>query len=407
MNTTAANFEDATNATEEPIVSVESLSVSLGGSTVLSDVSCTIDRGRVVGVIGPNGAGKTTLLRAINGTGPIDDGEITVAGRSVSRCGATEMARLVGSVPQSTLLSFSFTVREIVEMGRHPHISRFGAMDHDDVRAVEAALETTETSQFADRQITAVSGGERQRVLVARALAQETPLLVLDEPTASLDINHATRTLSLVRELASEERTVIAAIHDLDLAARYCDELLLVASGDVIAQGSPAEVLGEDAIEAAFETSVAIPTDPVTATQRVVPLSSVPSNECEQTVHIVGHGGLARDVIVSAAESGITGSIGILSKTDSAVDTATAHGFETITTSPLSPPSEQCRSDLVRACDKADHVIAVQPLDETNRELLSSVTVDSDRWWQVEQTDEIRSVIFTIVDNKDARINSY
>ena len=398
MNTTAADFEDATNATAEPIVSVDSVSISLGGSAVLSDVSCSIDRGSVVGVIGPNGAGKTTLLRAINGTGPIDSGEIAVAGRSVLRCGSTEMARLVGTVPQSTQLSFSFTVREIVEMGRHPHISRFGSMDHDDVCAVEEALERTETAQFADRQITAVSGGERQRVLVARALAQETPLLVLDEPTASLDINHAAQTLSLVRELASKERTVIAAIHDLDLAARYCDELLLVASGDILAQGPPTEVLKRDAIENAFQTTVAIPTDPVTATPRVVPLSSAPVGEHEPTVHIVGHGGPARDTIAAFAAHGIRGSIGIFSETDSAVETASAHGFETITTPPLSPASAQCRSELRRACDGVDHVIVVEPLDETNREVLSSVDVDSDRVWKLERGADIRSIVSAIVE---------
>lgn len=181
-----------------PMLDVSDLAVSFGEQSVVSGVDFSVDRGSLVGLVGPNGAGKTTVLRAVKGTLNPDNGTVCVDGEPISDRSAKAVSRLVASTPQGTALSFDFSVRQTVEMGRTPHLGRFDRMDEADRRAVERAMERASVTQFADRPFTLLSGGERQRVLLARALAQETPVLLLDEPTANLDINHAVRTLSLI-----------------------------------------------------------------------------------------------------------------------------------------------------------------------------------------------------------------
>jgi len=225
------------------MVRAADVSVTLGDVPVLRGVDLAVPPGSLVGLVGPNGAGKTTLLRVLRGTLSPDAGRAAVAGRRVGALSARGRGRLVASVPQGTALSFDFTVERVVEMGRTPHVPRLRGLDAADRAAVRRAMARTDVERFADRSIAAVSGGERSRVLLARALAQETPVLLLDEPTASLDVNHAVRTLELVRELTADGKTAVAAIHDLDLAARYCDELALLSDGRVRAAGPPADVL--------------------------------------------------------------------------------------------------------------------------------------------------------------------
>nr|WP_158203357.1 ATP-binding cassette domain-containing protein [Halomarina oriensis] len=245
----------------------------MGGERVLDDVSFDVAAGTLVGVCGPNGAGKTTLLRTVNGILTPDSGSVTVDGEDVASLSARALARRVATVPQDTSFAFDFPVREVVAMGRTAHRGRFERATTADRDAVDAALERAQVDTLADRSVGAVSGGERQRVLLARALAQQTPVLLLDEPTASLDINHQVRTLSLVRSLVDEGKTALAAIHDLDLAARFCDALLVVAGGRVLAAGPPEEVLDEPVLERAFGTRTAVRSNPVTGTPTVTALA--------------------------------------------------------------------------------------------------------------------------------------
>ena len=256
----------------DPPLIVDDVSVALGGRKVLSNVSLTADNGELVGLIGPNGAGKTTLLRAIRGGLTTTTGAVTVTGQSVSSLSAREIGRRVATVPQETELSFGFSVKQAVAMGRHAHIGRFGTPDEADQEAIADALARTDLTSLADRPVTDLSGGERQRVLLARALAQATPVLLLDEPTASLDINHAIRTLETVRAVVDDGTATVAAIHDLDLAARYCDRLVLLAEGDVVAAGDPDSVLTSETLDDAFDATAVVSQDAVTDTPRVTAL---------------------------------------------------------------------------------------------------------------------------------------
>ena len=254
------------------MIEVESVDVSLGDTEILRDVSLRVPAGEFVGLVGPNGAGKTTLLRTVNGAIDPDAGRVLVDGDRMDDLSSRAGSRRVATVPQDTGTRFAFSVADVVAMGRTPHRSRFGS-DGDGDDAVERALERTSTASFRDRRISTLSGGERQRVFVARAIAQEAPALVLDEPTASLDVNHATRTLSLVRELVADGRAVLGAIHDLEAAARFCDRLVMLADGEVVASGEPADVLTADALATSFDMESVVTRNPVTGTPTVTPLS--------------------------------------------------------------------------------------------------------------------------------------
>jgi iron complex transport system ATP-binding protein len=254
------------------VIRIEDVSVELGGREVLEGVSLSVPGGEFLGLVGPNGAGKTTLLRTVNGLVDPTRGRVAVAGEPVAGRPARDLARRVATVPQETTLGFDFTARDVVAMGRTPHQSRLSAPDDGDRSAVERALDRTATADLAGRPVGELSGGERQRVLLARALAQETPVLLLDEPTASLDVNHAVTTLSLVRELAGEGRTAVAAIHDLDLAARFCDRLALLAGGELVAVGDPAEVLTAERLERTYGVRTVVTDHPVTGAPTVTAL---------------------------------------------------------------------------------------------------------------------------------------
>jgi len=262
-----------------PVLAVDDLSVDLGGTEILSDVSMTAETGELVGLIGPNGAGKTTLLRAIRGSVQPTRGTVTVDGQRVDGLSAREIGRLVATVPQETQLSFSFSVEQAVAMGRNPHISRFGTASETDRKLVADAIAETELSTFRERPVTDLSGGERQRVLLARALAQDTPLLLLDEPTANLDINHAIKTLDLVRSTVDDGTAAVAAIHDLNHAARYCDRLVVLADGAIVAAGSPTSVLTEETLKQAFDARTVVSEDTTTESPRVTALSDNPVDD--------------------------------------------------------------------------------------------------------------------------------
>jgi iron complex transport system ATP-binding protein len=237
---------------------VENLSAAYGGAVVLRDVSLTATAGQVLGLIGPNGAGKSTLLRAISGTLAPTAGRIRLGDTDLVRLPAAERARLVAAVPQGANLPEGFRVAEVVLMGRAPHLPRFGGESaHDHEIAYQAMLQTAIWS-LADRWIGELSGGERQRVLIARALAQQPRLLLLDEATAQLDLKHQTATLDTARRLAHSGLTVIAALHDLNLAALYADRLALLHQGALLICDTPEHVLTTDWLRQAYDVEALV-----------------------------------------------------------------------------------------------------------------------------------------------------
>jgi len=326
-----------------PAVELDGVSVSMGNVSVLSDVSLSVERGTFLGVIGPNGAGKTTLLRTVNGILDPDAGAVTVAGEPVHALSSKAASRLVATVPQDTSLAFDFRVRDVIEMGRYPHRDRLGrerAGDDpgrtEDADPVAAAMAHADVARFADRPVTEVSGGERQRVLLARALAQDAPLLLCDEPTASLDVNHGLCSLELVADLRDRGKTVVAAIHDLDLAARYCDELALLSDGEIVARGQPEAVLESGALGDAFDTSIVRSRDRVTGAPSVTALPD-PAPDRDATVHVVAGNGSGAGVLSALVAAGFEVSVGVLREGDPDAEVATQLGCEGVSVPPYTP----------------------------------------------------------------------
>ena len=233
---------------------LEDVSVDLGGTRIVDGVSAALPRGTVTGIIGPNGAGKSTLLRALAGLVPVSAGAIGWEDTDLLRLSVRQRARLLALIEQSAHTSEPLTVREVVELGRMPHqrALRFGGASAEDAARVEDAMSTAGCLDLAERRFTTLSGGQQQRVGLARALAQEPQLLLLDEPTNHLDPHAQLRTLGLMRRLANDGLTLIAALHDLTHAAAVCDTVLVLRDGALHAAGDPDSVLTPDTIREVY-----------------------------------------------------------------------------------------------------------------------------------------------------------
>ncbi len=244
---------------DEPVLEARSLHCGYDGREVLADVDAELRRGEFLGLIGPNGSGKTTLLRALAGRLPASGGAVVLDGTPLSAHPRREVAQRLAVVPQMTSPPFEFTVAEIVAMGRTPHLGRLEREGPEDRDAIERAMDLTGTEALGDRPVTELSGGEFQRVIIARALAQEAPIMLLDEPVAHLDIGHQVEIFDLLLRLnRDEDRSILCVSHDLNLAARYCDRLVAMDAGRVVAEGPPTEVLTEQRVSELYACRVRV-----------------------------------------------------------------------------------------------------------------------------------------------------
>lgn len=248
-----------------PLLTVEDLSFSYGEKPILSNLSFQVPAGGFTGIVGPNGSGKTTLLKCLSKTLLPTRGRVTFAGQDLTGIKLRALARMMGVVPQQWETPFAFTVRDVVMMGRFPHAPRWAGESDEDRAVVREAMEATKTWELADRYITELSGGERQRVLIAQALAQTPRLLLLDEPTAHLDVNQTLAILALLQELNGVKGlTILAVFHDLNLAARYCHRLIILKEGRIYAQGRPEEVLTSANVATVFGVETHVGAEPFT-----------------------------------------------------------------------------------------------------------------------------------------------
>ncbi|MDD1772705.1 MAG: ABC transporter ATP-binding protein [Methanomassiliicoccales archaeon] len=244
------------------MMEIKDLRFSYREKPVLDDVDLEIRPGEILGILGPNGCGKTTLLKLLNRNLHPQGGKVLMKGTDIEEMSKKHIARHIAVVPQSNEIRFSFSVRDIVTMGRMPFLDSFRGESSDDLRIVEEAMEKTSVSEFADRPINTMSGGERQRVIIARALAQRPEILLLDEPTLHLDIDHQFEVLDLVKRLSDlEGLTVVIVSHDLPMVVKYCDRMVLIHDHKVFAMGTPQEVLTKENMRTVFNIDAVLEYD--------------------------------------------------------------------------------------------------------------------------------------------------
>ena len=241
--------------TASAFLTTQGLNVRLGSRLVLNDISLALSAGHLVALVGPNGAGKTTLLRALAGL-IASDGAVHVAGDALSSLSLRERARRFGYLPQGHIVHWPLPARDIVALGRYPHGATDPArLSPDDAAAVQRAMQATDTVEFSARRVTELSGGERSRVALARVLAVEAPVILADEPTASLDPRHQIDVMKTLRGAADKGTLVMVVTHDLGLAARFADTVLVLRDGHLVAQGTPGEALSEAIMGDVFRVS--------------------------------------------------------------------------------------------------------------------------------------------------------
>ena len=332
------------------------ITVGYGEHTVLKSVSLAIEQGGFLGILGPNGCGKTTFLRSLSKVLKPEDGVVYIDGKTVSSYDAKTFAKTVGCVSQETETGFEFSVRDIVLMGRHPHIGRLAPLTAEDYAIADEAMRFTNTLQFKDRLVTELSGGERQRVLIAKTLAQQPKILLLDEPTNHLDVCHQIEILQLIRSL-TPKITVIGVLHDLNLASYFCDRIVLMEKGQILSVGTPAEVLTPEQVYNVFSVRMIVSPHPVTGKPYLIPEYGIPQTPGSRHIHVISGGGSGAELFYSLSLHGFTVTAGVLSANDSDAQAASVLGIETILEPPFAAVSEASAARLKELVAKADAVV--------------------------------------------------
>ncbi|NMB79053.1 MAG: ABC transporter ATP-binding protein, partial [Methanomicrobiales archaeon] len=355
------------------MVRIENLHAGYPGKEILRAVSCSFGAGTFTGIIGPNGSGKTTLLRAISRVLP-SRGTLELEGQDIRNYSPAELGTRLGFVPQDEARPFSFTVLQVVLMARYARTSRFASLVPEDYDRCHRVLEETGIAHLAGRSIRTLSGGEWQRVLIARALAQDTPVILLDEPTSHLDLAHQVQILSLMRDLAASGKTIIGVFHDLNLAAMYCDRLIMIKDGALVAEGMPAEVLTSAKIRDVYGAEVMISRHPATGRIWLVPVRAEGGQGlCCRPHHVlvISGGGSGTGLLQFLAGRDFSISAGILATTDTDYLTATTLELPVIPVLPFSGIPAHALEKLKGWLRTADSVVlSVHPVGAGNLPVL-------------------------------------
>lgn len=335
------------------------LSFSYDSWSVLENITYQLPQSSFTGLIGPNGSGKSTLLKNITRFLHPSEGELLLEGEDIKTFHNKDLAKKIAVVPQNTSMSFDFSVRDIVLMGRTPHQRPFQGESLEDQKRVKEAMEETNTLSLAERSFLDLSGGEKQRVIIARALCQEPEILLLDEPTSHLDINYQLEIFELLRRLnLSKGLTIMVVSHDLNLASQYCSELILLKEGKIFALGPPEDVITRENLEEIYHTKVLITQDP--SGRPHVFLKSFNQNRerrINHHIHIICGGGSGGELMENLSILGYKVSTGVLNKGDMDWKTAVYLGISTIEEEPFLPISRKRHEENLKVMEKAQTII--------------------------------------------------
>jgi iron complex transport system ATP-binding protein len=335
------------------ILVVDSLDYYVDGTHILKDIRLVADRGEFIGLIGPNGAGKTTLLKCINGLYK-GEGRIEIAGTDARRMSRRQTAAMVAMLHQDTEITFPFTAIDIVMTGRYHMLGRFRAENAGDYSAVRRYMEYTGTLGLAKRPVNTLSGGERQRVLFAKVLAQETDLILLDEPSSNLDIANAEQVFTYAAEICGKGKTVIAAVHDLKTAVRFFTRLVLMKDGRIIADGPPETVITRENLKNAYDVNALVYRNRITGLMDFHIPGQKDNKGRNIKVHVIGGGGSASGVIRHLFENGYDITAGVFAHGDSDLGSADVFGIKALVCRPFSEIDNNTHTEnieLVKASD--------------------------------------------------------
>jgi len=340
-------------------VEITGLDVRYGAAQILEEIAFSADQGEMIGIVGPNGSGKTTLLKAMSRIVTPDSGEIYYNNQDMANFTFRQLAQEVAVVPQEIAIQFDYTVREIVTMGRHPFIGRFASESREDHAICNRAMKLASVDHLAETSVNAISGGERQRVLIARALAQEPKVLLLDEATSNLDISHQIEILSIIRR-ETVRATVISVFHDLNLASYYCDRIILLKDRKIYAIGPPAEVLTSEHIQSVYGVEVIVRKHPLTGRPYIL-LMYANEEEVSRSgiIHLICGGGTGSELMRTLHKKGMQITTGVLNILDSDYLTAEELRIPVIAEPPFSPISDQSVSRLDTYLSDANLIILV------------------------------------------------
>ncbi len=394
---------------------VDNLVTGYNNKKVLQDISFQVGNGSFLGIIGPNGSGKSTLIRVLTRVISPWEGRVKYRNKDIKELKRKEIARMVSVVPQDTFINFPFTVRDVVLMGRSPYLSRFENPDKKDNEIARRAMRTVNILSFENRSVRELSGGELQRVALARALTQQPDLLLLDEATSQLDIGHKKEVMDTLKEKNEKEKlSVISVHHNLNLAARYCENIMLLDQGKIRAYGRPEEVLTSTHLRAVYGIEAEVHEHPKDGTIYVSPLDKqINTEKNEKTVHVVCGGNSTGTLLKDLIEKGYEVTAGVLNVMDSDLEKANFLDINVITEAPFSSITYDSYQRNLELIEKADIVIVTDfPVGEGNIRNLEAVKegvtddmdlflVDMDNINERDFTDDNRaSKIYTQISNK-------
>ncbi len=340
-------------------LTVDGVECRYGSIKILEDVSLKVNDGDFVGILGPNGSGKTTLLKSISRTLKPQKGAIYLDKNDIYKLKPVDVAKQLAVVPQETSVGFSFTALDVVLMGRSPHMTRFQMETEKDVSIAQKAMTRTNVWHLANRPVNELSGGEKQRVIIARALAQEPRVLLLDEPLTHLDMINQLEIMDLVKELCAKEGLIVlAVIHDLNLAARYCTSALLLKEKKIFAAGSLEKVLTSENIRGVFKVDAIVRRSPVTNSLYIIPLSPTKPAECKKcAIHVICGAGTGTIIMKALVDEGYTVTAGVLNTLDTDYETAQILNIPAVTEAPFSPITQQSQQANMDMIGKAAIVV--------------------------------------------------
>ena len=345
-------------------ISVKNLNFSYDGTPVLKNLNFEIKKNSFISILGPNGAGKSTIVNLMSKVLTGYNGEILIEGNNIRDLSQIEIAKNIAVVPQSTSIGFNFSVLETVMLGRYPYLSRFKSESQEDYKIVNEVMKLTRTEIFKDKNYNELSGGEKQRVIIAQTLVQDSPIIILDEPTSHLDINFQIEFMELFFSLFKKnKKTIIGIFHDINLAIQYSEKIMLLKDGGIFCYGNVEEVITRTNMMSVFNSDVYIGKNPFTGKLYVSPnfnLQFVHTNEIikeEIKVHVIGGGGAASPILNMLHNSGYIVSTGVVNNLDTDLNTAEQLGITFINEAPFSPISEEAYLRNLELIKTSDFVI--------------------------------------------------